>query len=231
MHSTNIHPAIRARYRKVKGGQEFAHRNVDPRRAAHLVIDMQNGFVEEGALLEVPTAKHIVRNINSLSVALREKGGVNVFLRFTTTSTCDWPVYFQGFQCEEFAKSQVETFLHGSHGHALFPELNVERSDLVLNKTRFSAFTHGHSETLEVLRERGVDTVFISGTLTDCCCGATARDAQQLGFKVILVTDANAALSDAEHNASVNALAAWCADVRTTEQALALLRGEEQEPT
>ncbi|WP_368991268.1 isochorismatase family protein [Pseudomonas silesiensis] len=62
--------------------------------------------------------------------------------------------------------------------------------------------------------------------MSDCCCGATARDAQQLGFKVIFIADANAALSDAEHNSTVNALAAWFADIRTTEQALTLIQGD-----
>ncbi|MOA63666.1 Isochorismatase family protein [compost metagenome] len=65
--------------------------------------------------------------------------------------------------------------------------------------------------------------MLVSGTLTDCCCEATARDAQQLGFRVIFLSDANAALTDAEHNAAVNALAAWYADIRTAEQVIALL--------
>ncbi|WP_449434606.1 isochorismatase family protein [Pseudomonas putida] len=228
MHPTIIHPDIRARYRAIKGGHEFAHRRVDASRVAHLVIDMQNGFVEEGALLQVPAAKQIVNNINSVSRSVRAMAGVNVFLRFTTTSTSAWPAYFQAFQGEAFASAQVEVFQAGSHGHALIPELQVEPSDLVLNKTRFSAFTHDHSETLRVLRERNIDTVLISGTLTDCCCGATARDAQQLGFRVIMVADANAALSDAEHNASMNSLAAWCADIRTTDQVVELLQGRQE---
>jgi ureidoacrylate peracid hydrolase len=226
MHTTIIDPAIRARYRVLKGGREFAYTDIDPFRTAHLVIDMQNAFIEEGALLEVPEARDIVDNINAVIGGMREAGGVNLFFRFTTTSTDHWPVYFQSFQNEEFAKSQVEAFQHGSHGHALYPRLDIGQNDLVVDKTRFSAFTHGHSDALNILRARGVDTVFISGTLTNVCCELTARDAQQLGFKVIFVADANAALSEAEHNSAVNALASWSADIRTTEQALALLRGE-----
>ncbi|OPK10200.1 cysteine hydrolase family protein [Pseudomonas sp. VI4.1] len=226
MHTTIIDPVIRARYQALKGGREFAFTRIETYRTALLVIDMQNGFVEEGALLEVPAARGIVENINALSVALRHAGGLSVFFRFTTTSADDWPVYFQDFQNAEFAQSEVQTFQHGSHGHALIPQLDIGPDDLVLDKSRFSAFTPGASDALETLKRRGIDTLFISGTLSDCCCGATARDAQQLGFKVIFIADANAALSDAEHNSTVNALAAWFADIRTTEQALTLIQGD-----
>jgi ureidoacrylate peracid hydrolase len=212
MHTTIIDPVIRARYQALKGGREFAFTRIETYRTALLVIDMQNGFVEEGALLEVPAARHA--------------GGLSVFFRFTTTSADDWPVYFQDFQNAEFAQSEVQTFQHGSHGHALIPQLDIGPDDLVLDKSRFSAFTPGASDALETLKRRGIDTLFISGTLSDCCCGATARDAQQLGFKVIFIADANAALSDAEHNSTVNALAAWFADIRTTEQALTLIQGD-----
>lgn len=224
MHTTIIEPGIRARYQTLKGGREFAFGSIDPTRTAHLVVDMQNAFVEEGALMEVPTAKEIVNNINDVNAGLREAGGVSIFLRFTTNTADHWPVYFQHFQNEAFAKAQVEAFQPGSHGHALYSELDVRESDLILEKTRFSAFTQGCSNTLNVLRERGVDTVLISGTLTNVCCELTARDAQQLGFKVIMISDANAALSDEEHNAAINAVASWSADIRTAEQTLALFR-------
>ena len=229
MHTTIIDPDIRARYRALKGGREFAFTDIDPVRTAHLVVDMQNAFVEDGALLEVPIAREIVGNINKITSELRTAAGLVVFFRFTTKTTEHWSVYFQHFQDEVFGKAQVETFQHGSHGHALYPELDVGETDLVLDKTRFSAFTQGHSDALDILKARGIDTVLISGTLTNVCCELTARDAQQLGFKVILVCDANAALSDQEHNAAVNAVASWSADIRTTEQTLALLRRERVE--
>ncbi|OEY65935.1 cysteine hydrolase [Marinobacter sp. X15-166B] len=226
MHTTIIDPAIRARYRALKGGREFAYRDIDPTRTAHLVVDMQNAFVEEGAFLEVPEARDIVDNINAVTVGLREAGGINVFFRFTTTATDHWPVFFQHFQNETFAKTQVETFQHGSHGHALYPRLDVREQDLILDKTRFSAFTQGHSDALDILRARGIETLLISGTLTNVCCELTARDAQQLGFKVIMVADANAALSEAEHNSAINTVASWSADIRSAAQTVALLKGE-----
>lgn len=224
MHRSEIDPDLKTRFTSLKGGREFAFTDVDPKRCAHLIVDMQNGFVEAGALLEVPVAREVVPNINAFSAAMRAQGGHNLFLRFTTTSTADWAVYFEQFLNSEFATEEVEMFKSGTHFHALYSDLDVQSEDLKINKTRFSAFTIGASDTLEQLKQLGIDTVFISGTLTDCCCEATARDAQQLGFRVILLEDACAALTDREHNAAVNALGAWYADIRSTDAAIELLQ-------
>ncbi|MEG1767798.1 MAG: isochorismatase family cysteine hydrolase [Comamonas sp.] len=224
MHDSQLDPVIKARFTALKGGREFAFTRLDPARTAHLVVDMQNGFVEAGALLEVPQARNVVGNINAVSQALRARGGVNLFLRFSTRTTGDWSVYFEQFMDPASGRAEVADFLPGTHGHALYPQLDVQPGDLVVDKYRFSAFTPGSSNTLEVLQARGIDTVVISGTLTDCCCEATARDAQQLGFRVVFLSDANAALTDAEHNAALNALAAWYADIRTAAQAVELVR-------
>jgi ureidoacrylate peracid hydrolase len=228
MHKTVIDPVIRARYTAMKGGREFAFASLEPARTAHLVVDMQNGFVEPGALLEVPMAREVVGNINAVSAALRERGGLNVFLRFTTDKTSDWSVYFEQFQSAAFGAAEVADFQAGAHCHALYPALDFRSGDLTIDKRRFSAFTPGSSDALDTLKARGIDTVLISGTLSDCCSEATARDAQQLGFRVIFLCDANAALTDAEHNAAVNSLAAWYADIRTSQETISLIRGAEQ---
>src|SRR4030095_2804557 len=54
-----------------------------PRRTALLVIDMQNAWLERGAPWEVPSARGIVPNINRLARALREGGGLVVWIQAT----------------------------------------------------------------------------------------------------------------------------------------------------
>jgi ureidoacrylate peracid hydrolase len=80
------------------------------------------------------------------------------------------------------------------------------------------------SELEKILRARGIDTVVITGTLSNICCEATARDAMMLGFKVVFVSDANAALSDEEHLASIVTIAQGFGDVRTTDEAISILQ-------
>jgi ureidoacrylate peracid hydrolase len=73
------------------------------------------------------------------------------------------------------------------------------------------------------LKARGIDTLIISGTLTNCCCESTARDALQMGYNVIFLTDANATLSDEEHNATLISMTSIFADVMDTKRLLGLI--------
>jgi len=112
----------------------------------------------------------------------------------------------------------------GSHHFALRPQLDVQPSDWIVDKTRFSAFVPGACDLHERLRSAGIDTLIITGTLTNCCCESTARDAMQLNYKVIFVSDSNAALTDVEHNATLNNMCALFADVMSTEEVVAALQ-------
>ncbi len=74
-----------------------------------------------------------------------------------------------------------------------------------------------------------MDTVIISGVLTNCCCESTARDAMQLNYKVVFVEDANAALTEAAHNGTLDNMAALFADVVSTKELVESL-ALEQDP-
>jgi len=60
--------------------------------------------------------------------------------------------------------------------------------------------------------------------MTNVCCEASARDAMMDGFKTVMVSDANAARSDAEHVGSLATIVQFFGDVRTTDELLALIR-------
>jgi ureidoacrylate peracid hydrolase len=57
------------------------------------------------------------------------------------------------------------------------------------------------------------------------CCEATARDAMMLDFKVVMVSDCCAALSDEEHQASLETIIQQFGDVLTRDEVLARLDG------
>ena len=88
---------------------------------------------------------------------------------------------------------------------------------------RFDAFMPNSSDLDAILRQRGIDTLIITGTVTNVCCESTARDANMLGYKVVFVTDATAAFTDEEHNAALLSMAAVFAEVRDTAGVLRLL--------
>jgi ureidoacrylate peracid hydrolase len=224
MPHTVDHHAILDALAATRGGARNAFATIDPARTAHLVIDLQNGFMEPGAPVEVPEARTIVDNVNRISAAVRERGGLNVFVRYTTPGDGDpaWPVFYERMGLAGDAHKAA--FTPDAHYWQLWPGLEVRAEDAVIEKCRFSAFTPGASGLDALLRGLGIDTVIVTGTLTNCCCESTARDAMQLDYRVLMVTDANAALTDEAHAATLQIMGMVFADLHSTEELLELLR-------
>ena len=214
MHAATIPADVRAALRARRGGQDHVFHAPDAGRTALLVIDMQNVFVAPGAPLEVPLARGIVGNVNRLAGALRSLGSTIVWVRstFSESGRGSWPAYFAYFAPGIDGERLRAEFYPGADGHAFWHELAIDARDLTVDKDRFSAFIEGASELEEVLTERGIDTLVI------VCCESTARDAMMRDFKCIMVEDANAALSDEEHVASLCNVARVFGDVTTTDE-------------
>ena len=222
MHRIDIPENILARSRRQRGREHVIER-IEPARTAHVVVDLQNGFM--GSPFDVPVARDIVPNVNLISAALRHAGGINVFLRYT----CDesepqrWTVWFDTYLGPEMSATHRNAFTRGAEGWRLWPLLDVQSGDLVIDKTRFSAFVPGTCRLDNELRARGIDTLIVTGTLTNVCCESTARDAMQRNYQVVFVADGNATVTDAEHNATLGNMTALFADVMTTAEVLALI--------
>lgn len=199
---------------------------LDAKRTALAVIDMQHAFVAEGAPSAVATAREIVPNINRLAAALRAAGGTVAWVQATYTRSGPgyWPLFFDHMVSPRLSGEILEALTEGSPGHALWHELEVRPGDLRVSKNRYSAFFPGACPLPQLLRERGADTVLVAGTMTNVCCEASARDAMMDGFKTVVISDANAARSDAEHTASLATVIQFFGDVRSTGEAIGLLR-------
>jgi ureidoacrylate peracid hydrolase len=225
MHKIAISAEAQAFARRQRGGALHVFETIDLARTAHVVIDLQNGFMEPGAPVEVPCARDIVDRVNAISAAVRKAGGVNVFLRMTATadSLQSWSNWFRYFHSPQSTAGMLEAFAPGAHHWQLWPGLDVQDADLKVDKTRFGAFVPGASKLHEVLQARGIDTLIITGTLTNCCCESTARDAMQMNYKLIFVTDANAALTDAAHNGTLDNMCMLFADVMSTDEVLGVV--------
>ncbi|HEV2700409.1 MAG TPA: cysteine hydrolase [Steroidobacteraceae bacterium] len=203
-------------------GTLHPHQHLDLRRTAHVIVDLQNGFMEPGAPVEVPVAREIVPNVNRISAAVRAHGGRNIFLRMTVDaqSRMSWSNWFRHLLTPASGTTLTQAFARDAHYWQLWPALTVTDRDLTVDKFRFGAFVPGASPLHEILQQQGVDTLIISGTLSNCCCESTARDAMQMNYKIIFVADANAALTDAAHNATLENMALLFGDVQSTAELL-----------
>jgi ureidoacrylate peracid hydrolase len=224
MHNLSIPQSVIDRA-VARRGRAHVYEDLDPAKTALLVVDMQNAFMLPGIAHSLcPMAEKIVPHINRLAQAVRATGGTVVFLKttFTQEALQSWSTYFE-MVTPELRAQRISALTANSKGHELWATLEVGPDDLMVEKTRFSAFIQGSSNLAEVLRNRGLDTVLVTGTVTNVCCESTARDAMMLNFKTIMVTDGNAAMTDEDHSASLCAFYLTFGDIMSTDMLIACL--------
>ena len=194
-------------------------------KTALLVVDMQNGFMMEGVAHSLcREAIEIVPNINRLAAALRRTGGTVVWIKNAADAETlqSWSIRAEMDGPKRTVK-RLQSMEPGTLGHELWAALEVSPEDTVVRKTRFSAFIQGSSDLEARLRARGVENVIVTGTVTNICCESTARDAMMRNFRTLMVTDANAAMSDELHNASLTAFYLRFGDILSTDETVAAL--------
>jgi ureidoacrylate peracid hydrolase len=225
MHKVNIPQQVLDRVIRHRG-REHVYDKFDPAKTALLVVDMQNAFMMPGVAHQLcAEAVNIVPNINSLAGALRDAGGTVVWVisTFGEASLVNWPVLHE-MAGPDRTTPRIEALAEGSVGHRLWAGLLVNPNDLTVVKTKYSAFIQGSSSIEATLRARGIDTILVAGTVTGVCCESTARDAMMLNFRAVMVTDANAAMTDEDHNASLRAFYLSFGDILSTDQIVSHLR-------
>lgn len=226
MHKVEIRQAIIDRV-LARRGRLHPFETLDPRRTALVVIDMQGTFVQPGSPAEVPASRGIVGNINTLAAELRRLGVQVIWVTHTNINVpgrgSDWHMFFDHFVAAELRQQTIASLAPLACEQAVWPELEVKPNDLQLLKNRYSALIPGSSSLERVLRSLNIDTLLIGGTKTNVCCEATGRDAMMMDFKVVMVSDCLAALSDDEHRASLETFIQQFGDVMNSGEVIAAL--------
>ncbi len=213
-------------------GKLFSHETIDASRTALVVVDMQNYFVAEGFPGEVPVARAIVPAINRLAKEMRTAGGTVLWIQTTAVGGLErWGNHHKYMLTPERAKLRLAGLDEASEGFKLYPALDVLPTDLRVKKVKYSAFIEGSSDIDGQLKKRGIETLLISGTVTNVCCESTGRDAMMLDYRVIMVSDGNASHSDEEHAASLNNFQIFFGDVMTSDEILQRLLSVERRKT
>ncbi len=201
--------------------------SLDPAKTAFVIVDMQNTFCQEGSPAEVPASRDICAGINAFNAGLRKLGVKIIWVTHANTGDgerSDWDNFFNVFVADELRQRTIESLAPGERGQRIYDALEVDPADLHVIKNRYSALIPGASSLERMLRGYGVENVLIGGVKTNVCCESTARDAMMLDFKVVMVSDCLAALSDGEHLATLETFIQQFGDVMTGPEALAALR-------
>ncbi|SFI57954.1 ureidoacrylate peracid hydrolase [Amycolatopsis sacchari] len=193
-----------------------------PESSVLLVIDMQNDFVREGFPMEVPMARSRLPAIRTLVHACRATGVPIVYTRHVLYDSFDVSPLETAYQ----PKLREVGMRDGTYGAEIVDELKPEPGEVVIRKHRYDAFHGTELDTvLGTLRgPRGVDTLIVTGTVTEVCCESTARSAFMRDYQVAFVSDATGALSDAAQEATLRTIGSFFGRVLDTSQVLAALR-------
>ena len=163
---------------------------VVPKNCALLVIDMQDEFVKPGwTPFWVPEATRQVPRIKRLIEQCRKKGIPVIFTAFAQTHHYyDRPKSgaFMPNRYADLGRDELFWFREGTIWHELAPL----GDEIVVYKPSYGAFYDTPLET--ILKNLVKDTVIICGTLTNFCCGTTARQAYERGLKVVFGSDITA---------------------------------------
>ncbi|PZQ48126.1 MAG: cysteine hydrolase [Rhodovulum sulfidophilum] len=201
-------------------GCALAHADVPPERTALIVVDMQNYFMDPASGASVPKSREIVGTINALAAALRARGGRIVWIRtlYTEEAELTIPHFHHALMAPEKYARRCEALARDAEGSRIWPELDARPEDLVVEKTRYSAFVQGASALDQILRALDIRAIWVAGTMTNACCESTARDAMMLNYRTTMVSDANASIRDDEHAAALINFYLFFGDVASSEE-------------
>lgn len=179
--------------------------------AAFIIVDMQNDFVRKDAPLGVEDALATVAPIRRVIKKFRAASRPVIFTRFVAgpreTLLWTWsPQIRPPVNCCKIGHvRQYEDIGAERECIAVIDELSPEPGDPVVDKFGYGAFFR--TNLPDILDAHRVDTVVISGTVTQICVEETAREAFHHGLKTIVLSDCVSSFDPELHRATLRNLA------------------------
>jgi nicotinamidase-related amidase len=172
---------------------------IKPQECALIVVDLQEDFVNPGNPMCVPEAYRQIPRVQKLIRGCRDVGVPVLYTEHSISSDCAADFYEYWDPIANGAIKEYEQATKVYHG------LDPQPGERIINvKHTYDSFAGTNLDY--VLRDRGVRTVIICGTLTNFCCESTARTAYFLGYHVVFGTDVNATDSALAHEATLRTM-------------------------
>jgi nicotinamidase-related amidase len=179
---------------------------LQPGRTALLVIDMQRGFLEPGAALEVPPGRAIIPNLQRLIATCRSQRVPVIFTEFVYAPAVPClrgdpfgiehlpapPGAPTGFGLPSGNCLVAPDAGPGPNSAEVVPELAPRADELLVRGHTYDKF---HGTPLDLaLRSQDIRYLIITGVVTDVCVNSTLLSAANRDYRVTAVTDGVATL-------------------------------------
>lgn len=193
-------PALNENYRNV-----FDAASGFGARPAVVVIDFIRAYTTQGSPLYAPAVIDAIQETGPLLDAARNKGVPVIFTRVEYhPSGMDGGIFVRKVPA-------LRKLIAGEPMGEIHPDLPVQEGDVVITKNYASAF---FGTTLaSMLTAQSVDTVIITGCSTSGCVRASAVDAMQYGFRVVVPRECVGDRHPAPHDANLFDINAKYGDV------------------
>jgi isochorismate hydrolase len=195
-----------------KAGRKCEKFSYKPENSALLVLDMQSFFLDGSSHAFVPSGRTIIQPIRMLSEAYFSRGLPVIFTRHVNTPD----------NAQLMASWWRETIPPDNPLSRIVPEFDQSRG-IVLDKNQYDAFYKTRLEDL--LREKEVSQVLITGVMTHLCCETTARSAFMRGFEVFFLVDGTATYNEVFHRASLTNLSHGFAELKLVSEIMDAVQG------
>jgi biuret amidohydrolase len=196
---------------------------LQPGRTALVVVDMQRAFLDPGEAMEVPPARDIVPQIQSLIDLFRGRRLPVVFTEFTYSESVPVLVGLLHPEHQRAAPGAQRGFgrpssscLLGEANVRVVPELAPQTGELVVTKHYYDGFNGTALDA--ALRSRGVTHLVLTGTMTDICVLATVIGGMNREYRMTVVEDGTATLWPEIQRATLDMIRRAYARVLTAKQ-------------
>ena len=198
---------------------------IDKRHTALLVMDLENDIIHpDGAFKDFGFAKMVADNnllgkTNELLAAARGAGVTVIYIS----------VKFRPGYPERPANAGLWEAIHGANalvegtwGAEIHEQVAPQKGEAVVTKRAASAFAA--SDLDQILRAGHIGTLILAGVATNFVVEGTARQASDLGFNTIVVSDCCASMSQEAHDSALTTALPFLATISNLEEVVAALK-------
>lgn len=197
---TTIGESAKSMYQKLDRQIDLHKDQLIPQKSVLLILDMQEFFHNKNSHAFIPSAKTITKPIQTLANLFIQNNLLVIITRHINTKE----------DAKQMGSWWRDFLTEDSEFSRLIPEFDIPQTKLIV-KSQYDAFYNTNLN--ELLREKNIEQVIITGVMTHLCCETTARSAFMRGYNVFFPIDGTATYNKEFHNAALTNLAHGFANI------------------